>query len=251
MDRWEGKVAVVTGASAGIGAAVSKALVEKGIHVVGLARRIDKIEELSKTLSDASGKLYPYRCDVTKEEDILKAFKWITENVGPIHILINNAGLTRPTNLIDGSTEEWRRVLEVNVMALCICTREAVRIMRENKIAGHVIHMNSIVGHKVPFMPHPNFNVYPASKHAVTALTESLRQELMHFHTGIKVTSISPGVVSTEFQNGFPDDGTREAMDFMPKLLADDVAQAVLYVLSTGPNVDVQELTIRPLGEMF
>ncbi|KAG5891409.1 hypothetical protein JTB14_031476 [Gonioctena quinquepunctata] len=251
MDRWVDKVAIVTGASAGIGAAISKDLVEAGVNVVGMARRIEKIEELSKSLCDQTGKLYALRCDVTKEEDILRAFRWITENVGPVHILINNAGLTRPTTLVDGATEEWRRVFEVNVMALCICTREAVKIMRHNNIAGHIVHMNSIAGHHVPNTPKPSFNVYPASKYAVTALTESLRQELRYHATGIKVTSISPGLVRTEFQEGLPEDGSKEALESMPALKPEDISQAVMYVLATGPTVQVQELTVRPMGDMF
>lgn len=90
--------------------------------------------------------------------------------------------------IVEGSTDEWRRVFDVNVMALCICTREAVKIMKENTIAGHIIHLNSVAGHYVPNMPEPNFNVYPASKFAVTALTESLRQELRFLKTSIKIT---------------------------------------------------------------
>ena len=89
---------------------------------------------------------------------------------------------------VDGSTEEWRYTFDVNVIAMCICTREAVKIMRENVIAGHIIHMGSIVGRYPIMMPIPNLNVYPASKYAVTALTENLRQELNFHKTGIKVT---------------------------------------------------------------
>ncbi|XP_074028768.1 farnesol dehydrogenase isoform X2 [Leptinotarsa decemlineata] len=226
-------------------------LLLKVLKVVGIARRVEKIEDLSKTLCDQPGKLYPLRCDITKEEDILKAFRWITENVGPIHILVNNAGLTRPTSLVDGASEDWRRIFEINVMALCICNREAIKIMRNHNIAGHIILMNSIAGHYVPNMPVPNLNVYPASKFAVTALTESLRQELRFNETAIKVTSISPGLVKTEFLGGLPDDATKESLETMPILKPEDISQAVLYVLSTGPTVHVQELTIRPLGEMF
>ncbi|XP_068911858.1 farnesol dehydrogenase-like [Tenebrio molitor] len=251
MERWEGKVAIVTGASAGMGAAITRALVLKGLKVAGLARRIDRLQELANSLADTPGQLYPLRCDITNEEAILKSFKWIGENVGPVHILINNAGLTRPTNLIEGATDEWRRVFDVNVMALCICTREALKTMRENNIAGHVIHMNSVAGHYVPNMPEPNFNVYPASKFAVTALTESLRQELRYHKCPVKVTSISPGLVRTEFQDGFPDDGTKEAVSQMPALKPEDIAEAVLYILSTPPHVQVHELTIHPLGELF
>ncbi|XP_072382677.1 farnesol dehydrogenase-like [Diabrotica undecimpunctata] len=251
MDRWVGKVAVVTGASSGIGAGIAKALVEKGVLVVGIARRIEKIEDLSRTLTDQPGKLFALRCDVAKEDDILRSFRWIADNVGHIHILVNNAGLTRPTNLVEGSTDDWRRVFEVNVMALCICTREAIKIMRQKKIAGHIIHINSIAGHYVPVMPKPNFNVYPASKFAVTALAESLRQELCYFKSPIKITSISPGLVRTEFTEGFPQDGTKEKLDDMPDLRPEDIAEGVIYALGTGPHVNVSELTIRPVGNVF
>lgn len=89
---------------------------------------------------------------------------------------------------LEGSTDDWRKIFDVNVMALCICTREAIKVMRQKKIAGHIIHINSVVGHQVPVLPKPNFNVYPASKHAVTALTETLRQELCYNHSPIKVS---------------------------------------------------------------
>ncbi|CAH1111885.1 unnamed protein product [Psylliodes chrysocephalus] len=251
MDRWIGKVAVVTGASSGIGAAIAKALVEKGLLVVGIARRIEKIEDLSRSLTDQPGKLFALRCDVVKEDDILRSFRWIGENVGPIHILVNNAGLTRPTNLTEGSTDDWRKIFDVNVMALCICTREAIKVMRQKKIAGHIIHINSVVGHQVPVLPKPNFNVYPASKHAVTALTETLRQELCYNHSPIKVSSISPGLVTSEFQDNFPNDGTKEALGELNALKPDDVAEGVVYVLGTAPHVHVQELMIRPLGTLI
>ncbi|KAF2894110.1 hypothetical protein ILUMI_12064 [Ignelater luminosus] len=238
MDRWFGKVAIVTGASAGIGILISQALVEKGLKVVGLARRVERIEELSKTLSNKPGKLYPIKCDIGVEEEILGVFKWIKDNLGPIHVLINNAGLIKPTNLTDGSTDDWRQIFNINVIGLCICTREAVRVMKEHNIAGHIIHINAICGHYVTPLPEPVMNVYPASKYAVTALTETLRQELRHFKSQIKITSISPGVVRTEFQDNFPG-GIKDAVATMPALKPDDIAEAVMYVLSTQPHVQV------------
>lgn len=125
-------------------------------------------------------------CDVTKEQDILSAFSWISANIGPVHILINNAGISLPSSLLDGKTEDWKSVLDTNVLGLCVATREAAKSMRENNIDGHVIHINSISGHSVT--PLPNYNVYPASKFAVTALTETLRQELTRMESKIKVT---------------------------------------------------------------
>ncbi|KAJ8960676.1 hypothetical protein NQ317_012327 [Molorchus minor] len=223
MDRWIGTTAIVTGASAGIGAAIAKALVEKGVNVVGLARRVEKIQELADSLSEAPGQLHALKCDVTKEEDIIRSFKWCNGRMAE--------GLRRER---DG---------------VCICTREAVRVMRANDIAGHIVNMNSVLGHRVPNLPVPVFNVYPASKFAVTALTQSLKHELHYHGTQIKITSISPGYVKTEFEEGFPEDGIKGMLEQMLALRPEDVADGVLYALSTPPTVQVQELTLCAIGE--
>ncbi|RZC36609.1 adh short and/or KR domain containing protein, partial [Asbolus verrucosus] len=220
--------------------------------VVGLARRSERVEELSKKLAGKPGKLHAVKADMTKEEDILKAFKWVADNLGPVHILINNAGIVQNTNLVDGDTEKWRKIFDTNVLGLCIATREAVKVMRANNIDGHVIHINSVTGHKVPS---PGVNVYAASKYAVTALTETLRQELNQVGTKIKVTSISPGVVDTEIlevNNMLVGQEMKEAFRTMtPKLKSEDMVDSILYVLSTPPHVQVHELTIKPVGEQF
>ncbi|CAH1118696.1 unnamed protein product [Phaedon cochleariae] len=250
MARWVGKVAVVTGASAGIGASICEKLVEEGLHVVGIARRKNLMDEICQKLSDKKGKLYSFQADLSNEKEILAAFEWIRKNLGPVHILVNNAGLILPTNLTNGDTEMWRTILEVNVLGLCIATREAIQDMNKNEIDGHIVHINSIAGHKVPDIP--LFNIYPASKFAVTALTESLRVELNSLQSKIKITSISPGAVATEFINASgiqPDEQVSKA--FKVSLNPEDVANAVLYVLSTPPHVQVQELTIKPVNEPF
>jgi NADP+-dependent farnesol dehydrogenase len=155
--------------------------------VVGLARRVERVEELAKKLKGKKGKLHGVKADISKEEDILNAFKWTSDNLGPVHILVNNAGLTQKTNLTtEGDTEKWRKIFDTNVMGLCIATREAVKIMQAKKIDGHVIHINSTTGHRVPNLP--GRNVYPASKHCVTALTETLRHELRHLGLKVKIT---------------------------------------------------------------
>jgi NADP+-dependent farnesol dehydrogenase len=259
MERWRGKVAIVTGASAGIGAAIAKQLVEEGLQVVGLARRSERVEELAKKLQSKKGKLHAVKADISKEEDILNAFKWTSDNLGPVHILVNNAGIIQQTNLTEGDTEKWKRVLDTNVMGLCIATREAVKVMKAKKIDGHIIHINSIAGHTIPNFP--GLNVYPASKHAVTALTETLRQEFNHLGLKIKITSVSPGGVDTEIAQTNNFDITPQIVEEMkkmprlrtkmPMLESEDVADSVLYVLSTPPHVQIHELTIKPVGEMF
>ncbi|KAK4874251.1 hypothetical protein RN001_013611 [Aquatica leii] len=245
MERWVGKVVLVTGASAGCGAAIVTQLVENGLKVVGLARRKEKVEEIAKSLEGKSGKLYPYAGDVTKEEDILNCFKWTKENVGPISILINNAGIKRNTNLISGDTDLWRETFETNVIGLCIATREAVKDMQANNIDGHIIHINSLAGHRVSTVVVTN--VYPASKFAVTALTETLRMELNSIGSKIKITSISPGAVKTEFRQASNLKEDEEKLSKKPILLPSDVVDAVFYALSTPPHVQVHDILIHPI----
>ncbi|KAK4879383.1 hypothetical protein RN001_007529 [Aquatica leii] len=244
MERWENKVAVVTGASVGIGAAICETLVKCGLKVIGIARRKEKIEELASNLKNSSGKLYAIKADVTKESDILNAFDWITNNIGPVHILINNAGVYKTANLLDGKTESWKLILDTNLMGLCIATREAAKIMRENSIDGHIIHVNSVTGHYVPRTI--KSNTYGASKFAVTSLTEALRLELNEIQSKIKITSISPGIVKTEL---FDKTELDTLFSTIPYLEPKDVADAVCYALGTPARVQVHEIIIKPIGE--
>lgn len=144
------------------------------------------ITKLSENLKDQKGKLHPLRADVCKENDLVEAFDWIMKNLGPVHILINNAGTFQHTNLCEGDTEKWKQVLNTNVLGLCIATKEAITNMKAHSIDGHIIHINSTAGHVVP--PYPNLNLYPASKYAVTALAQTLRRELDSIQSKIKVT---------------------------------------------------------------
>ncbi|XP_050507274.1 farnesol dehydrogenase isoform X1 [Diabrotica virgifera virgifera] len=248
MDRWVGKVAIVTGASSGIGTAVAELLVEKGLLVVGAARRKENLDALAQKLQGKKGKLYAVKADVTKEEDIKGLFKWTSANVGPVSILVNNAGCHHKTGLIGGDTAAWRATIDVNLIALCIATREAIDIMQKNNIDGYIIHINSIVGHTV--LNIPNVNVYPATKHGITALTETLRHELNARKSKIRVTSISPGVVDTELiSDTKKSDAFALIKDAMLK--SEDIADAISYVLSTPQHVQVHDIIIKPQGEVF
>ncbi|KAF5272817.1 hypothetical protein FQA39_LY07844 [Lamprigera yunnana] len=252
MDQWQGKVAIVTGASAGCGEAIATALVDSGMQVVGLARREEKLNELSRRLnkSGKSGKFHPVKCDITNENDIKNAFQWVKNNLKEVHVLVNNAGIGKPLGLLSGKPSDWLDILKTNVLGLSIATQQAVNDMIQKKNDGHVIHISSVLGHYVARVP--NSNMYPASKFAVTALTETLRQELNQIGSKIKITSISPGPVDSEFQKATTATSNEEWEQFftqLPKLQPEDVADAVIYVLSTPPHVQVQELMIRPLGE--
>lgn len=248
MDRWQDKVAVVTGASAGIGKQICEHLVAFGLKVVGIARRSSLIEENAKKLQGGKGKLYAVQADISKEEDILKAFQWITQNVGPVSILINNAGIFRSNGLLDGITSDWKDIFDVNVISLCVATREAIKIMRAHNIDGHIVHINSTCGHMITG---PSYlHMYSASKYSVTALTETLRQELNSIGSKIKISGISPGKVKTntfEANNIVVSEEVAEASKNYPELDPKDVADAVCYVLGTPPHVQVHDLMLSSM----
>lgn len=251
MERWSGRVAVVTGASAGIGAAIAQELVKKGLKVVGLARRVERIKQLEGSLQSESGKLYALKCDITKEEDIKEAFKWVKDNLGGVDILINNAAGDRSNTLCDGPVDNWRHALDLNVLGLSICTKEAIESMNEKQVDGHIININSVAGHIILPAECPFF-MYSASKHAVTALTEGLRRELVKLKSKIRVTSLSPGAVKTEFLlasgRQYQD---LEQFKHAPLLESKDIADAIVYILGTPPHVQIHELTIKPVGEVL
>lgn len=142
------------------------------------------MEEAAKKLAGKKGKLHAFKADFSKEEDILKTFKWINENLGPVSILINNAAVLFHGLLYNGQTEHWKASFDLNVIGLCIATREAIKTMRENNIDGHIININSVVGHKVI----PGVNIYCPTKFAVTAVTETLRLEINSLKSKIKTT---------------------------------------------------------------
>ncbi|XP_053688049.1 farnesol dehydrogenase-like [Sabethes cyaneus] len=250
MDRWKNRVAAVTGASAGIGWAISRALIQSGMIVVGMARRAEKIEELKLSLpANVRDRLHACKCDVNNEQDIIAAFKMIDSKFGGADVLINNAGVLKDTLLIKpGNTQLIRDVVDTNIVGLIICAREAYQSMKRRNVDGHIVNMNSVVGHGVPVGVDTltTYNVYPATKHAVTAITETLRIELLNDNNKVKVTSISPGAVKTDIFND-----PQLLKKPIPFLEPDDIANSVVHVISTPKHVEIKELTIKPLGERF
>ncbi|XP_030377893.1 farnesol dehydrogenase [Scaptodrosophila lebanonensis] len=251
MERWHNKIAVVTGASGGIGAACARAMVGAGLRVVGLARREAKLKELRDSLpKNLQSNFIPRRCDVSKEDQVQNSFDWIEREFGGTDVLLNNAGITRETELVaPGNTQKLREVIDTNVMGVLWCTREAFNNMIKRDAEGHVLIINSIAGHQVlNFIDIlPSFNIYPATKFAITAITETYRQEFQVHKSKVRVTAICPGATNT---NIFPEEIHFYVKD-MERLEPANIADAVMYALRTPPHVQVHEITVKPMGEMF
>lgn len=142
MERWIGKIAVVTGASSGIGAAIAKGLVNSGLTVIGLARRVELVEALKDELKNAPGRLYSRKCDVSDENSIIESIKWVEDNFGGLHVLVNNAGTARAASILSAdSSQSIRDVLNTNLLGLLFCTREAFQIMNKSESEAIIINI--------------------------------------------------------------------------------------------------------------
>jgi len=249
MEKWTGRVALVTGASAGIGKAIAIALVNAGMKVVGCARRVEKIEEMSANLSNAKGKLYAYKCDMEKESEIEAMFAWIEEHkeLGCVDVCINNAGMSTSESLLEGNYKNWKKMMDINVLSLCLCTQLSIKSMQKKKIDdGHVIMISSLSGHRVP--PNPSTRFYAATKFAVKALLEGFRQEVRDLKSHIRISSLSPGLVATEFQHAMYQDAEKanKIQNSIKCLESEDMAKSVLFILEAPPHMEVHDLLIRP-----
>ncbi|XP_070505486.1 farnesol dehydrogenase-like [Chironomus tepperi] len=251
MYKWAGKIAVVTGASSGIGAAIAKDLAQNGVTVIGLARRAEKVDEIAAEVSSAPGKIHSSKCDIGDINSIKGSFKWIEEKFGKVNILVNNAGLGYFGELFDMSEEQTRKInqtIDVNFTGLVHTTREAFKLMKATDDYGMIINVSSILDTVIPF-PSKSL-VYPATKHAVRALTEIIRQELILGKTDkIKVSNLSPGVVETNIVEAAGLENADQFYKSVACLQPKDISEGVLYLLSTPHNVNVTQLTIKPVGE--
>ncbi|KAK2585821.1 hypothetical protein KPH14_010417 [Odynerus spinipes] len=247
--EWTGmdKVAIVTGASSGIGRAISEQLVLKGFKVVGIARHIDKLNILADELKSKPGKFLPLQCDLTNQNEILKAIDWIEKNLGFVNVLVNNAAVNIETGFCTGEMEDWEKTFDLNILGLTFITKEVLKLMKKKGIDnGCIVNINDIFGQKIPVNPdRPASPAYMCSKFALTAMSECLRLELAQLESNIKVICICPGLVETEMTQQWLKENPRLALK--PK----DVADAVLFTLQTPDNVLVKDLVITPIREII
>ncbi len=230
------KVAVVTGASSGLGRAFAIALVQKGAHVYGLARRVERLNALR---DEVGPRFHPIACDVTRANDVEAAFQRIIREAGRLDILINNAGLGRMGPVDALSLEDWDVQMNTNLRGVFLCTRAAVPQMKkqnaETGFGGHIINIASVAG----LIGNPNLSAYNATKFGVRGFSEAIMKELRDH--GIKVTCVYPGSVATEF---FEVSGMRGADR---PVTPEQVTQTILHILETDDNYLISEVVIRPL----
>ena len=240
------KVAVVTGASSGIGYATALALAKAGAKVAAGARRVDKLELLQKEIQKSDGEILIEKLDVTIKEDCNSFIDIVLKEWNHIDILINNAGIMPLSFFKNLKINEWEQMIDVNLKGVLYCTAAAIPTMINNK-SGHIINISSVAG-RIVF---PAGSVYCATKHAITAFSEGLRLELSQRYN-IKVTCIEPGVVATELPNTITDkslEGFVESVKKMEALQADDIANAIVYALDSPRYVNINEILLRPISQ--
>lgn len=225
------KVAVVTGAGSGIGEAIATLLHEEGAKVVLAGRNKEKLQNVANQLSQDSVKVVP--TDVTKKEEVDELIKIAQQTFGGLDIVINSAGQMLSSKITDYQVDEWDSMIDVNIKGTLYMAQAALPTMLEQS-SGHLINIASISGFEVT----KSSTIYSATKAAVHTITQGLEKELAK--TGVKVTSISPGMVDTAITAAYnPSD--------RKKLDPQDIAEAVLYALTQPKNVNVNEITVRPV----
>ncbi|MCF6371205.1 SDR family oxidoreductase [Rhizobium halophilum] len=247
MTNLNGKIALVTGASSGIGAATAAKLAEAGAKVGIAARRTDKLEDLQKQIEAKGGEALVIEMDVVDTASVDAGVKKLITAYGSIEILVNNAGLMPLSDIDQFKVDEWYRMVDVNVKGL-LNTTAAVLPQMIKQHSGHVFNMSSIAGRKV----FKGLSVYCATKHAVTAFSDGLRMEVGQ-KRGIRVTCIQPGAVATELYDHITDPAYRQQMDELARqmtfLQGEDIGDTIVFAAQAPAHVDVAELFVLPVEQ--
>jgi NADP-dependent 3-hydroxy acid dehydrogenase YdfG len=237
------RVAVVTGASSGIGEATAKALAREGYAVALGARREERINELAEEISSAGGEAIAVATDVGAKESAAALIHRAHNELGSVDVLVNNAGVMLLGPVEQGDSDDWRRMVDANVLGLLYCTSAALPIMLAQE-SGDIVNISSVAGR----FARAGNAVYALTKFGVNAFSEGLRQEVTE--RGVRVTVIEPGFVDTELQSHNTGEvletleGMREQLGEV--LRAQDVANGILYAVSQPPHVSINEVLIRP-----
>ncbi len=241
-------VALVTGASSGIGEATARALVAEGAAVALVARRADRLEALAASLTDAGGRALVIAADVTSPAEADAAVQRTVDELGRLDVLINNAGVMLLGPIADAPVEEWDRMLSINVAGLLYCTKAALPHLlsaaeHSERAVADLVNVSSVAGRVARL----GSGVYNATKYGVGAFSESLRQEVTQRH--VRVGLIEPGAVATELaSHNRPEvqEGMRERFASMQRLAAEDIAEAIAFMVTRPRHVAINEILVRP-----
>jgi len=242
----EGRVALVTGASSGIGEATALAFAAAGAKVAVTARRADRLQSLVKRIEDQGGEALAIAADVSREDEAQRIVRETEARFGRLDILVNNAGVMYLEPTIDADLGRWRHMLELNVLGLIAATQAALPGMRQRK-DGHIVNISSTAGR----IGNPNGAGYSATKFGVVGFTEALRKE--EYKHNIRVTVVEPGVVETELREHVAHKEAQAAIqsfaDSLRQLKSEDIANIVLFAVSQPDHVNINEILVRPTDQ--
>jgi NADP-dependent 3-hydroxy acid dehydrogenase YdfG len=240
MQDLTGKVAVITGASSGIGEATARLLAEEGVQLVLAARRKERMDALVEELGE---KAIAVACDVGDMAEVTALFDTVRERFGGLDLLFNNAGMGVNGPFADTNPDDWKTQIDANLYGVLNCTHAAIPLLRGRP--GAMISSVSSVGGRYGIA---GWSVYNATKFAVVGFHDALRKELGP--DGIRVSVIEPGAVWTEWGHNVPEEAMRERRETVDALHAEDVAQALVYAFAQHPRVLVEEILIRPVKQI-
>lgn len=238
MSKLIGKVALITGASSGIGKGIASAFAREGASVVLVARSLEKLNELAETLQPHGGKVLTIKADVTDEQEIISTFALTKERYGRLDLLVNNAGVFDGGPLDQLTLETWEKVMAVNLRGPFLCTREAMKIMKEQRV-GRIINIGSISAQRV----RPNSAPYSTSKHGLWGLTQVTALEGREF--GISCGCLHPGNVEVETLAGM------QRRNNEPVMQADELAEAAVTMAAMPPHITMLETIVMPLTQAY
>ena len=243
VSKLEGKVAIITGASSGIGEATAIALAAEGAKVVIAARRVERLEAVAKQIIDHGGQALSIVSDITDEAQAKNVIQKAYAEFGHIDILVNNAGISFPGRIENADPSNWRKMIDINVLALMYTTHIALPIFKAQK-SGHIVNISSVAGR----IARAGMAGYNVTKWGVNAFSEALRQEV--YQDNIRVTIIEPGLVETEIDQHITDVVAKQEIEARRKaitpLQSQDIAAAIVYAVSQPQHVNVNEILIRP-----